>query len=198
MTSWIIYWAPDLFMCCSLLILLVYGIIVNSKLQKQEIISFSSLSIEKKEEYTQKPSAVMDNPVQSQLHMNSLFIIWCLSAAYLSLYTPFSVVHWSGLFQIDFFSSHLSFILFMYASFCFMLIRGWQIQAKLVHEETLWLCCLALLGQRLLLCCTDLMSMYVCLELQSFCFIVICSLNYGSLYSVEAGRKLFLRAVRHS
>ena len=197
MTSWLIYWAPDLFMLCSLLILRVYGLVINSSLQKQKIVFFDTFSVKSLTFYNaleKNQSAITDNPIQSQLHMNSLFVGWCLSAAYLCLYTPFNIVHWSGLFQIDSLSSSLSSILFIYAAFCFILIRGWQIQAKIVHEEALWLCCLALLGQRLLLCCTDLMSMYICLELQSFCFIVICSLNYGSLYSVEAGRKLFLRS----
>ena len=196
MTSWIIFWAPDLFMLCSLLVLRVYGIVVSSNLQKQETAFFLNQNKKRNEyDYSQKKlNAVIDNPIETQLHMNSLFIMWCLTAAYLCAFTPFNVIHWSGLFQNDFFSSNLSCILFIYASLSFILIRGWQTQAKLVHEETLWLCCLALLGQRLLICCTDLMSMYVCLELQSFCFIVICSLNYGSLYSVEAGRKLFLRS----
>ena len=191
MTSWIIYWAADLFMLCCLLILLVYGIIVNSSLKKQRIISFSSF-LHKKENTQQIQYVYIDNPIESILHMNSLFVIWCLSSAYLCIFTPFNIINWSGLFQFDFFSSNLSFILFFYAACCFMLIRGWQKRAKVVHEETLWLCCLALMAQRLLLCCTDLMSMYVCIELQSFCFIVMCSLNYGSLYSVEAGLKLFL------
>lgn len=49
-----------------------------------------------------------------------------------------------------------------------------------------------LLGQHFLLMSTDLMSFYVCLELQSFSFVILCSLNKKSLYSIEAGMKYFL------
>ena len=207
MTSWFIFWAPDLFMLITLLILLVYGIVANSRFYKQNMISFkkkSSNSIDTismvnsvvndnySNQYRLNGNTIIDSSIASQLHMNSLFILWCLCATYVCIYTPFNVVHWSGLFQTDLFTSTLSSILFLYTAVCLLLIRGWQVEAKLVHEEALWLCCLALLGQRLLLCSTDLMSMYVSLELQSFCFIIICSLNYSSLYSVEAGLKRFL------
>lgn len=207
MISWLIFWAPDFFMCFSLLVFLVYGIVVSSNTKKQKGIFFNTIKISSAlqnrpdicgssnvQYRAQHVATVIDNPIESQLYMNSLFVLWCICAAFLSISNPFKIIHWSGLFVLDTFTSSLSFILFLYAAFCFICIRGWQIQAKIVNEEALWLCCLALIGQRLLLCCTDLMSMYVCLELQSFCFIVICSLNYGSLYSVEAGRKLFLRS----
>ena len=55
MTSWIIFWAPDLFMLCSLLVLRVYGIIVSSNLQKQETAFFWSQSTKNnKYGYSQK------------------------------------------------------------------------------------------------------------------------------------------------
>jgi len=38
----------------------------------------------------------------------------------------------------------------------------------------------------------DLISLYASLELQSFSVVVLCSLNYGSAYAIEAGMKYFL------
>nr|AIK66618.1 NADH dehydrogenase subunit 2 [Atractomorpha echinata] len=321
MTSLFIFWAPDLFLMCSLCLLRVYGIFIGSfrplaalvlrtPLQKisagralrrtnrgpardahtgpgdrmgsgsgslgslRPWFFLNPVNLAQSHEPSAHGGPTPEIPIGpagpfSQLHMNSLFVRWCLCAAYLcmplapsgpigvpgrSLHGrsdrfahalgllrplgrrsaevptapagfrgpagdgpwrdpnsgPLYVVHWSGLFQNDFFGSIVSFILFLYAAGCFISIRGWQwsgglwprsgptghgrAPAKIVNEEALWLCCLALYGQRLLCISTDLMSMYVCLELQSFCFIVLCSLNYGSLYSVEAGRKLFLRS----
>lgn len=49
-----------------------------------------------------------------------------------------------------------------------------------------------LLGAHLLLMSTDLISLYASLELQSFSVVVLCSLNYGSAYAIEAGMKYFL------
>jgi NADH-quinone oxidoreductase subunit N len=39
---------------------------------------------------------------------------------------------------------------------------------------------------------TDLMSLYLCLELQSFSLVVLCGLNSKSAYSLEAAMKYFL------
>lgn len=48
------------------------------------------------------------------------------------------------------------------------------------------------MGQHLLIQSTDLMAMYLCLELQSFSLVVLCALNYKSAYSIEAAMKYFL------
>ena len=85
MTSWLIFWAPDLFMLFSLLVLLVYGIIVNSNLQEQNTVLFSYNFTKDRKYSKQNQTAIVDNPIHTQLHMNSLFVLWCLCAAYLCL-----------------------------------------------------------------------------------------------------------------
>nr|YP_009449859.1 NADH dehydrogenase subunit 2 [Pectinodesmus pectinatus]ANG44796.1 NADH dehydrogenase subunit 2 [Pectinodesmus pectinatus] len=119
-------------------------------------------------------------------------IFWSLLCALLLLYTPLQSVFLGGCFQKDAYSLQLGGILFLTAAFVLSVSLGWQKTASIRHTEYIYLAMLALMGQYLLIQTTDLMAMYLCLELQSFSLVVLCGLNYKSAYSIEAAMKYFL------
>nr|QYC94400.1 NADH dehydrogenase subunit 2 [Oedogonium sp. 1_circle_61917] len=99
----------------------------------------------------------------------------------------------SSLFIRSKFSAGLSIFLFAYAFVCIQLSSQWLSSARAArHVEYFIFILICLFGQHMLLQSVDLMSIYISLELQSFCLAILCSLNYKSQFSVEAGIKYFL------
>lgn len=72
--------------------------------------------------------------------------------------------------------------------------QSWFTAAKLTGAEYSLLVRRSVIGQCLMVQSTDRMNFYLSVERQSFCFIVLCSFETTSLYSVEAGMKYFLRS----
>lgn len=118
-------------------------------------------------------------------------VLWCLLCAVLLQYGPLQSIFLGGCFQKDDYSLQQSGILFLTAAFVQRVSLGWQKIASIRHTEYVYLAMLALMGQYLLIQTTDQMSMYQCLELQSFSQVVQCGLNYKSAYSIEAAMKYF-------
>lgn len=99
----------------------------------------------------------------------------------------------SSLFIRSPFSVNLSIFLFAYACVCIQLSIQWlNIPRGARHVEYFIFIIICIFGQHMLLQSIDLMSIYISLELQSFCLAILCSLNYKSQFSVEAGIKYFL------
>lgn len=119
-------------------------------------------------------------------------ILWCLLCTLLLFYGPLQSVFMGGSFQKDEYSMQQCGILFLTAAFVQRLSLGWQKTAAIRHTEYVYLAMLALMGQYLFIQTTDQMSMYLCLEQQSFSLVVLCGLNYKSAYSIEASMKYFL------
>lgn len=82
----------------------------------------------------------------------------------------------------------------VFAGLCFLLVLRWSTCAGAVQAEYVSLVLLAVLGMLLLCYATDLVSVYLCLELQSFALVVLSGLHTSSAYAVEAAMKLFLLA----
>ncbi|KAF8054284.1 nuoN (mitochondrion) [Scenedesmus sp. PABB004] len=139
---------------------------------------------------------VSKNPTAGPNHAASALsywaVFWCLLCALLLFFSPLHSVFLGGCFQKDAYSLQLGGILFLAAVFVLRVSLGWQKTAAIRHTEYVYLAMLALMGQYLLIQTTDLMAMYLCLELQSFSLVVLCGLNYKSAYSIEAAMKYFL------
>jgi NADH-quinone oxidoreductase subunit N len=131
-------------------------------------------------------------PGHSSALLGAWAIPWCLLGFLLVFFCPLHTLMAGGVFLRDLFSVQLGGILWLFAAVVLTMSLSWQKTAGIVHPEYVTLTLLALMGQHLLMCATDLMAMYVCLELQSFAVVVLCSLNYKSAYSIEAGMKYFL------
>jgi NADH-quinone oxidoreductase subunit N len=124
-------------------------------------------------------------------HVNNYIIIWFISVAFILYNNPLNnALLFSGVFLRTQLANGLEIILFIISAL--ILYMGRNTIQKIAHVEFLILICLCVIGQNLLLISVDLISLYVCLELQTFCLVVLCSINYKSIFNVEAGIKYFL------
>lgn len=180
-------WAPEMQLLFALLGLLWYGTHYSSVVVLEKTLGPTIKNNQKNGD-----SVSFAGPINLTQHIMQWCAIWCLLGGIMIWYTPFSVVQFSGVFVRDVYTQSLSVGLMGFLFFCLLISTKWSVIAKVVHIEYAILILLAVLGQHLLLMSTDLMSMYISLELQSFCFVILCSLNYHSLYSIEAGMKYFL------
>nr|ALF99709.1 NADH dehydrogenase subunit 2 [Sphaeropleales sp. YC001] len=119
-------------------------------------------------------------------------LLWCALSAALMFYGPLHSVFLGGRFQKDQYRSMLCGVLFLTGLLVLRVSYGWQKAAAIRHPEYVYLRMLALMGQYLLVQTTDLMSMYLCMELQSFSLVVLCGLNSKSALRLEAAMKYFL------
>jgi NADH-quinone oxidoreductase subunit N len=207
MTLDVISWMPEGFLLVSLLGLLCYGITPGATPFKEvtavplHLINHLPVTVtmndqdpslmdrSNKKDSSQIPTG---GPGHSSELLGAWAVIWCLLALMLIYHCPLHTLMAGGVFLRDLFSVQLGGLLWLFAAVVLMVSLSWQKTACIVHPEYVTLTLLALLGQHLLLCATDLMAMYICLELQSFALVVLCSLNYRSAYSIEAGMKYFL------
>lgn len=136
-----------------------------------------------------KPSA---GPDYIPSHLTSWAIVTCLVSAWLIWDSPLPVLQAGGAFIRDPFTQIMGGFLMVFAAACLAAANGWLQKAHVIHPEYIVLVLLAILGQHLLIMTSDLMALYLCLELQSFALVVLCSLNYTSPYAIEAGMKYFL------
>lgn len=131
-------------------------------------------------------------PYAVTAHLSVWAVVWCLLAAWLMYNSPMPTLQAGGVFCRDSFTMGVSTALYLFASVAILAATSWYNCAKIVHPEYILLVLLSVFGQHLLLLSTDLMSLYLCLELSSFALVVLCSLNYSNAYAVEAGMKYFL------
>lgn len=206
MTLDVISWMPEGFFLVTLLGLLCYGITPGATPFKEQLavpmhlvhsdIS-GQLSFPEENSSIQYKNALGESlPASGPGHASALLgawaIPWCLLGFLLVYYCPMHTLMAGGVFLKDLFSVQLGSLLWIFAAAVLAMSVSWQKTAGIVHPEYITLTLLALLGQHLLICATDLMAMYICLELQSFAVVVLCSLNYRNAYSIEAGMKYFL------
>jgi NADH-quinone oxidoreductase subunit N len=127
-------------------------------------------------------------------HLTQWCSIWLLLTIFVLITHPWDhSLLFSSLFIRSKFSAGLSIFLFAYAFVCIQLSSQWLSSARAArHVEYFIFILICLFGQHMLLQSVDLMSIYISLELQSFCLAILCSLNYKSQFSVEAGIKYFL------
>lgn len=137
-------------------------------------------------------SVVVSGPSVVTAHLCLWAVIWCFLGALMMFNNPLPALQAGGCFLRDPFSILMSVALLVYAGIAIVVATDWYNCAKVVHQEYAILVCLCIFGMHLLLMTTDLMSLYLCLELQSFSIVVLCSLNYKSAFAVEAGIKYFL------
>lgn len=217
MTLDVISWMPEGFFLVSLLGLLCYGItpgasafeerlavpmhMVNANISASGDLMHSAQNLQHTKQpgevsLSNDPQNLAGTPAGGPTHSSALLgawaIPWCLLGFLLIAYCPLHTLMAGGVFLRDLFSLQLGSLLWLFAAAVLLMSLSWQKTAGIVHPEYVTLSLLALLGQHLLICATDLMAMYICLELQSFAIIVLCSLNYKSAYSIEAGMKYFL------
>ena len=119
-------------------------------------------------------------------------VVWCFLSFLLCVSSPMHTVFQGGSFQKDAYSQNVCRLLFLSGVFVLRVSYGWQKIRRICHTEYVYQALLALIGQYQQIMATDQMSVYLCMELQSFSLVVLCGLNSKSAYSLEAAMKYFL------
>jgi len=110
------------------------------------------------------------------------------------LKSPYEVIQRSAGFTRTEWTTGICVMLNLGAARILLVSQNWFTVAKLTGAEYSLLVRRSVIGQCLMVQSTDRMNFYLSVERQSFCFIVLCSFETTSLYSVEAGMKYFLRS----
>ena len=119
-------------------------------------------------------------------------VIWCFLSFQLAITCPMHLVFLGGSFQKDAYSLSQCRLLFLTGCIVLRVSYGWQKVARISHTEYIYLAMQALIGQYQQIMATDQMSLYLCMEQQSFSLVVLCGQNTKSAYSLEAAMKYFL------
>jgi NADH-quinone oxidoreductase subunit N len=212
----LIVWAPEIQLCTILLAMLFYGTgpLVNIIAESWFVIPVSASTTPQLSNTSNGGTNLSSNHAQTRMqyaistsseknlpdagpslgttHLSSLCVLWCLLGTVLLWSNPFYSVMAGGVFVVDSFSGPISAALLFYASLCLLAATAWCQSAKIIQSEYLILIMLSILGMILVIFSADLMSLYLCLELQSFAFVVLCSLHTKNAYAIEAGMKYFL------
>nr|QYC94438.1 NADH dehydrogenase subunit 2 [Oedogonium sp. 269] len=217
----ILTWCPELFMLIGITVLLIYSIHYGATLYTEVsggqigVLTRSRASLFKGmcphtivqntkvrvcvnqtlDTHTIPPlNTLAAGPRDIIGHLTQWCSIWLLLTIIILIMHPWDhSLLFSSLFIRSKFSAGLSIFLFAYAFVCIQLSSQWLSTARAArHVEYFIFILICLFGQHMLLQSIDLMSIYISLELQSFCLAILCSLNYKSQFSVEAGIKYFL------
>lgn len=189
----LIHWAPEIQAMLAILLILLYGIALESSTYREhsQVVTLMK-NVITPDNTTNNKVKVKAGPSWRPLHSMAWCIIWCLCAAYTFGFKPFEHLYPSGLFLSSQLIQYIDFFLFVFGGVCLIVSLEWSMYASINTIEYGVLVIFILYGQHFLLMSTDLMSFYVSLELQSFCFVIICCLNQTHMYSLEAGMKYFL------
>jgi len=169
---------PEINMVFTYMLLLVFGVHYSSSLSAE--MSLTNKQPERVHaDISTGPATVM---------WVDWAVVWCiLSFLVLFTYGYENVPLLGGVYCRSTLSTGLSLYLFLWTLLCLILNRS----KKSIVEHTLLLL-LCTFGMHMMVMSVDFMSFYLSLELQSFCLVILCSLNYKTVSSVEASLKYFL------
>jgi len=128
-------------------------------------------------------SSVTPSYWASTLRFRTAILLW---------QSPYEIVQLSAGFTRTEWTTGLCIMRNLAAALILRVSQSWFTVAKRTGAEYSLLVRRSVMGQCLMVQSTDRMNFYLSLELQSFCFIVLCSFDTTSLYSVEAAMKYFL------
>lgn len=186
---------PEIYLCAALLAILYYatGPAVNVFCESMFFNPrFLCVPLAYKESFNPDPYSPDGGPSAAIPHVCIWAASWCFLGAALVWHTPLPALQAGGVFLRDSFSIGAGASLLFFAGIVTLMSTYWSLSAKIVITEYVALILLSVLGMFLLCSAVDLTAVYLCLELQSFSLVVLCSLNYHSAYAVEAGIKYFL------
>ena len=136
-------------------------------------------------------SLKLNFPILKKELFSQVFLI-LLFASFLFLFVKVEGSCSNSLFFVDSSSINLKLFWMFFCTFSFVLIwRSFLIQ-QLNFFEFFVLFLLSVLSSLLLLSSSDLLIIYLIIELQSICFYSLASFKRGSSYSSEAGLKYFI------
>ncbi len=126
----------------------------------------------------------------------SLFWLSCLIfglvAIFLMVRTPVQLQAFNGAFTFDSFSTFFKILVLLSTLVVLAMSKGHLLKSNLLNFEYSALICLSVVGMMIMISASNLMAVYLGLELQSLSLYVIAAFRRDSLRSTEAGLKYFV------
>ena len=128
----------------------------------------------------------------------SSFLLWltcfvlCLMAVWILVGVPDDSYAFNGAFKSDGFSILFKVCILLSAATVLAMSKEYLERSNLLNYEYSALICLSLVGMMLMVSSTNLMAVYLGLELQSLSLYVLAAFRRDSLKSTEAGLKYFV------
>ena len=128
----------------------------------------------------------------------SSFLLWltcfvlCLTAVWILVGVPDDSYAFNGAFKSDGFSILFKVCILLSAATVLAMSKEYLERSNLLNYEYSALICLSLVGMMLMVSSTNLMAVYLGLELQSLSLYVLAAFRRDSLKSTEAGLKYFV------
>ena len=129
--------------------------------------------------------------IASSLLWLSCFI-FCLTAVWILIGVPDNDDDFDGAFRSDGFAILFKVCILLSAAIVLAISKEYLERSKLINYEYSALICLSIVGMMIMVSATNLMSVYLGLELQSLSLYVIAAFRRDSLKSTEAGLKYFV------
>lgn len=125
-----------------------------------------------------------------ETYIQTIFILGI--CVLLSLNIDFGTVTTLNLFFNDYTAISSKTILFLSSIGVLICGQPYFVRKKINLFEFYIMILLAIFSLSFLLTSTDLLSLYLCIEMQSLCFYVLATFNRNSVFSTEAGLKYFV------
>lgn len=202
---------PELFLILSTLFLLIYGVILGASkehplptlLSQEAIGEISSVSLRvktkldsaisnkaKEAEYRKKTQ--LSNPLllQNMSWLSLLCLVYALALLQNNFLSHGLVLY--GSLILDDFTLFLKILVICGAFFSILISLEYFKGENINFFESIILIMISTCSMLLLICSADFISMYLAIELQSFCFYIMAASKRNSEFSTEAGLKYFL------
>ncbi len=161
---------PEIFLVCTGIFLLVYGVIWSTSKDKNYPMLASNLSWLTLLAFVYTALLIFNNPIQNAVLFYNTLVL-------------------------DDFTKFIKVLILCSTFFCVFISIDYIKQESLNAFECIILILLSTSSMLFLVSSADFISMYLAIELQSLCFYVIAAVKRNSEFSTEAGLKYFLLGV---
>ena len=158
---------PEIFLVIAGIFLLVYGVIFSTSKEKNYPLLLTNISWLSLLAFVFTFLLLLNSPVQNALLFYNTLVI-------------------------DDFTTFIKGLILLSTFFCIFMSLDYIKQESINAFEYIILLLLATCGMLFLVSSADFISLYLAIELQSFCFYILAAIKRNSEFSTEAGLKYFL------
>ena len=119
-------------------------------------------------------------------------LMFCLISLIIALTEPSDIYAFNGAFKLDGFSQFFKIVILLSSGLILAMSKDYLSRYNLLNFEYSALICLSVVGMMIMVSASNLMAVYLGLELQSLSLYVIAAFRRDSLKSTEAGLKYFV------
>ncbi len=118
--------------------------------------------------------------------------VFCFAATLILIRDPVEQIAFDGAFTYDGFGNFFKALILLSAALILSMSKEYLLRSNLLNFEYSSLICLSVVGMMIMVSASNLMAVYLGLELQSLSLYVIAAFRRDSLKSTEAGLKYFV------